>query len=264
MSFDLDGRVIVVTGAWHPYGRAAVARLAEQGAEVVAVDLKNIGTLAEKDRVHYRRADASDELQVSELLREVVNDRGRLDVVICAAGSEASAAETAVAAIELAAFERELTANTLSVLWVLKHAPRLMTRGGSIVTVVASTARTGAPTLGAHAAAEAALLALSRSAALELAGDGVRVNSVVIGPFETPYLSQEDDEAAIAACLNPLGRMGRAEEMAGVLHFLASDESAFMTGAALDFDGGASAGAVAPNVLDALLLKTGTIGPFDE
>ncbi len=257
MSFSVQDKVVVITGAWHPYGRAAVARFAAQGAEVVAVDRKNIGTLAETERVHYRRADAVDEVQVRELLGEVAAEYGRLDAVICTAGSEASASESPIDALDLAAFQRELSANALSVLWILKHAPRLMTSGGSIVTVVASTARTGAATLAAHAAAEAAILALSKSAALELAVDRIRVNSVVIGPFETPYLSSEEGEAAIAACLNP-------EEMAGVLHFLASDESAFMTGAALDFDGGASAGAVAPNVLDALLLKTGTIGPFDE
>ena len=264
MSFDLSGRVIVVTGAWHPYGRAAVARFAEHGAQVVAVDRKNIGTLAEADGVHYRRADVANELEASALLAEVAAEHGRLDAVICAAGSEASASETPIDAIDLAAFHLELTANALGVLWVLKHAPRLMTGGGSIVTVVASTARTGAPTLGAHAAAEAAILALSKSAALELAGSGVRVNTVVTGPFDTPYLSQEEGEAAIAASLNPLGRMARPEEIAGLFHYLVSDESAFVTGAALDFDGGASAGAVAPNVLDALLLKTGTIGPFEE
>jgi NAD(P)-dependent dehydrogenase (short-subunit alcohol dehydrogenase family) len=264
MSFDLSGRVIVVTGAWHPYGRAAVARFAEHGAQVVAVDRKNIGTLAEADGVHYRRADVADELEMGELLREVAAEHGRLDAVICAAGSEASASESPIAALDSAAFQREISANALSVLWVLKHAPRLMTEGGSIVTMVASTARTGAPTLGAHTAAEAAVLALSKSAALELAGEGIRVNTVVIGPFDTPYLSAEEGETAIAASLNPLGRMGRAEEIAGLFHYLASDESAFVTGAALDFDGGASAGAVAPNVLDALLLKTGTIGPFEE
>jgi len=264
VSFSVQDKVVVITGAWHPYGRAAVARFAAQGAEVVAVDRKNIGTLAETERVHYRRTDAVDEVQVRELLGEVAAEYGRLDAVICAAGSEASASETPIDALDLAAFQRELSANALSVLWILKHAPRLMTRGGSIVTVVASTARTGAATLAAHAAAEAAILALSKSAALELAADKIRVNSVVIGPFETPYLSSEEGEAAIAACLNPLGRMGRSEEIAGLFHYLVSDESAFITGAALDFDGGASAGAVAPNVLDALLLKTGTIGPFDE
>lgn len=264
MSFDLRGRVIVVTGAWHPYGRATVARFAEHGAQVVAVDRKNIGTLAEMDGVQFRNADVADELATSALLAEVAAERGKLDAVICAAGSEASASETPTAALDLAAFQREISAIALSVLWVLKHAPGLMTAGGSIVTVVASTARTGAPALGAHAAAEAAVLALSKSAALELAGEGIRVNTVVIGPFDTPYLSQEEGEAAIAASLNPLGRMGRTEEIAGLFHFLASDESAYVTGAALDFDGGASAGAVAPDVLDALLLKTGTIGPFEE
>ena len=264
MTFGVAGKVVVVTGAHHPYGKAAATRLAAAGAQVVAVDRAGIGSVAELERVQYRRADPADEAQMREVLAGAARELGRLDAVVCNAGSEAAAGESLLSDLDAAAFARDVRDNTLSVLWVLKHAPPLMRDGGSIVTLAAQTALTGAATLGGYAAAKAAVLALSKTAALELAAARVRVNCVVLGPFDTPYLGDGQPEAEIARRLNPLGRMAEPDEVAALFHYLIADESAYLTGAAIDFAGGASAGAAAPNVVDALLAAIGTIGPFDE
>jgi len=109
-----------------------------------------------------------------------------------------------------------------------------------------------------YGAAQAAVIAIAKSAALELAARRIRVNCVLTGPFDSPHLEETERELAVAARLNPLGRMPKADELAALAQFLLSEESAYITAASIPFDGGASAGAVAPNIVDALAAVLGT------
>jgi len=102
------------------------------------------------------------------------------------------------------------------------------------------------------------MVAIARSAALELAPRRVRVNCVLGGAFDAVSFEDTEREREVAARLNPLGRMPQADELAAFVQFLLADESAFVTGAVLPFDGGASAGVVAPNIVDALAKVLGT------
>jgi NAD(P)-dependent dehydrogenase (short-subunit alcohol dehydrogenase family) len=208
----------------------------------------------------YHPADPWDEDQVHDLMHHAVDLFGRLDGVFCNAGSEAAVNEWPLEDVVERMVDDELTQNYKTTLWAIKTATPHMSDGGSIVAMTADTAFTGAATIGAWTAAKAATTAVARSAALELAVRRIRVNCISTGPLETAYLDQTEFEDGIAARLTPLGRLGRPEELAALVHYLLADESAYVTGAVIPFDGGASAGVVAPNVLDAMAQTIGVIG----
>jgi NAD(P)-dependent dehydrogenase (short-subunit alcohol dehydrogenase family) len=235
----LDDRVCVITGAAGGIGGAAAARFAAEGARVVGVDLRehSTGELA-------LQADLTEEAAVAALYSRIRREMGQIDVLFNNAGisptDDASVLDTS-----LEAWERVQAANLRSVFLCCKHGiPHLLEGGGgSVINTASFVAVMGAATSQiSYTASKGGVLALSRELGVEFARRGVRVNALCPGPVDTPLLQElyaSDPEAAARRLVHvPMGRFGRAEEIAAAALFLASDDASFMTAQALLVDGG--------------------------
>ncbi|RKQ86469.1 NAD(P)-dependent dehydrogenase (short-subunit alcohol dehydrogenase family) [Solirubrobacter pauli] len=253
MSERFAGKVILVTGATSGIGRAVADRVAEEGATVVlaargheagaaaAAELRAAGADA-----HFIATDVTVESEVAALVRSILDRHGRLDGAFNNVG--AATAIAPLAEIEPGAWRAEIALNLDSVFFSLKHQlPVLQAAGrGAIVNNASSAGVTGAAGLGSYSAAKHGVVGLTRSAALEAAPSGVRVNALVTGGVDTPLLrrnmgSTPDEAMRAAKALHPVGRIGEPDEIAAFTAFLLSDEAPFITGAALAIDGGLTA-----------------------
>ena len=239
--FTLAGKVAVVTGGASGIGQATARRFAQAGAKVVIGDIADAAPVAKEIGGLAVRADISREGDVENLLESALREFGRLDVVVNNAGIGASGFLATLTEQELDAI---LSVNLKGVIWGIKHATPRMDNGGSIMSTASLAGLIGTPSYSAYVASKAAVIGITKTAALELAPRGIRVNCVCPGTIDTPMAraSEEEVEYRLANLLHPLGRMGRAEEVAALFHFLASDESSFITGQAIAIDGGMSAG----------------------
>lgn len=237
----LSGRVCVITGAAGGVGRATAGRLAAEGARVVGVDRVEhaVGELC-------LRADVTDESDVRELYARVRDQMGRIDVLFNNAGvndpEDGSALE-----VSLDTWNRVQAANLTSVFLCCKHGiPYLLANDpphGSVINMATFLALMGAATAQmAYSASRAGVLALSRDLGVHLARRGVRVNALCMGPVDTPALRElfADDPEQVARrnAHMPMGRFGRAEEVAATVAFLASDDAGYVTASAFPLDGG--------------------------
>jgi NAD(P)-dependent dehydrogenase (short-subunit alcohol dehydrogenase family) len=190
------------------------------------------------------------EQEVAWLIDDTARARG-LDILVNNAGVFRGGAVDEVDSEDL---ERELSVNFTSVVWGIKHASRCMRDGCAIVSVASHAGLRGVPTYGGYVASKAAVIGYTKTAALELAARGIRVNCVCPGTHETDMNREVDAglrEMRVASLLQPLGRCGRPEELAALVHFLVSPDCAFITGQAIPIDGGKSAGP-GPAVIAAL------------
>jgi NAD(P)-dependent dehydrogenase (short-subunit alcohol dehydrogenase family) len=187
-----------------------------------------------------------EEPETAETVMEAASELGGLDVLVNNAGIDHVHELVTAAPAEV---RRVLEVNFLGACWFLQAAARSMgSRGGAIVNVTSRLASIGIPEMAIYAASKGALLALSRAAAVELAPQGIRINAVAPGFTATPlfemWLSEQPDRnAALQSALRgiPQGRLGSPEEVAATVAFLASDESAHITGASIPVDGGYTA-----------------------
>jgi NAD(P)-dependent dehydrogenase (short-subunit alcohol dehydrogenase family) len=243
----LDGKVCVITGAAGGIGTATAEVFAREGAKVVGVDLleHSIGELA-------LRADVTDEQAVTGAYARVCDELGRIDVLFNNAGispnDDASVLETS-----LEAWERVQAVNLRSVFLCCKHGiPHLLDAGGgSVINTASFVAVMGSATSQiSYTASKGGVVALSRELGVEFAKRGVRVNALCPGPVDTPLLQElfaKDPERAARRMVHvPMGRFGRAEEIANAVLFLASDESSFVNAATFVVDGGISAAYTTP------------------
>jgi NAD(P)-dependent dehydrogenase (short-subunit alcohol dehydrogenase family) len=236
----LDDRVCVITGAAGGIGQAAAERFAAEGGRVVGVDLREhkIGELA-------LQADLTDEAAVAALYSRIRRDMGQIDVLFNNAGISPSD-DASVLDTSLEIWERVQAANLRSVFLCCKHGiPHLLENpaGGSVINTASFVAVMGAATSQiSYTASKGAVLALSRELGVEFARRGVRVNALCPGPVDTPLLRElyaKDPEKAARRLVHvPMGRFGRAQEIAAAALFLASADSSFMTAQALLVDGG--------------------------
>ena len=248
----LEGKVAIVTGATEGIG-AAVARLfAAEGARQVLVArrmqpgrnmVKELGEWCAR----FLSADVADEPTATAAVRTALEDFGRLDVLVNNAAMDLVRDILDTRRDDL---ERLFAPNFFGAFAMLREAGRVMCErgGGSIVNVTSRNASVGVPSMGAYAAAKGALLTLTRIAAVEWASAGVRVNAVAPGLTDTPliraWVDGQPDPAAFEAGLVtsvPLGRMARPEDVALAILYLASDESAHVTGTSIPVDGGYTA-----------------------
>jgi len=166
---------------------------------------------------------------------------GELDAVVNNAGI--SGTTGMIADIEEADFDLVQRVNVKGILWGIKHGARYMVNGGSIINTASYAGISAFPGYGSYSASKFAVVGLTKTAALELAPRGIRVNCVCPGTIDTPINSGAGElELALANHMTPLGRIGSPEEVASLIHFLASDESSYMTGLAIPIAGGLSAG----------------------
>src|SRR5579871_1338615 len=243
----LDGKVCVVTGAAGGIGAATAELFEREGARVVGVDLRehSVGALS-------LQADLTDESAVQGLYQRARDELGRIDVLFNNAGisptDDASVLDTS-----LEAWERVQHANLRSVFLCCKHGiPHLLEGGGgSVINTASFVAVLGAATSQiSYTASKGGVLAMSRELGVEFARRGVRVNALCPGPVDTPLLQElfaKDPERAARRLVHlPMGRFARAEEIAGGVLFLASDESTYVNATTFLVDGGLAGAYVTP------------------
>ncbi|MDG0798418.1 SDR family NAD(P)-dependent oxidoreductase [Pectobacterium punjabense] len=249
MSANFNNKVALVTGGGSGIGRTIAKHLAVHGCHVVILG-RNIDALKESAKqnslIDYIKADISISADVSRVLRDIKNRFGRLDILVNNAGV---APVTSLAELDIAEFDRVFNVNVRGVIDLTQQSLPLLKRyKGNVVNISSAVANNPLPTMSVYSSSKAALNTLTRVWAKELASDGIRVNSVSVGPIETPIyeksgLSEEEKKQHIAAVqrIVPLGRFGTAQDVAYVVSFLASEEASFVTGSDYAVDGGFAA-----------------------
>lgn len=235
--FDLSGKIAIVTGGSSGIGAATVKRLREAGATVWNADIsegKEIDSC-------FRRTDASVPDEIVSLCEDILVRHGRLDIMV---NNAAIASGHLLADADPARSERLWRVNQLGVLTGIKEAAKRMKAGGSIINISSITAVQGFVQWGEYSATKAAIIALTKTAAVEYGPAGIRVNCICPGIIDTPMAMAEAPEMVEknAAVFTQLGRLGQPEELAAAIHFMASDDASYITGQTLLVDGGWSTG----------------------
>lgn len=247
----LDGKVCVVTGAASGIARAAANAFVREGATVGLMDRNEAGlseAAAEMGGSAFPLVvDVSDEASVADAFAEVNARSGRLDVLYTCAAVQLIGEDAPVHELELDVWERTHAVNLRGVFLTCKHGARAMIaakRGGSIINCGSPTGITmSGAGWHAYSSSKAGVMGLTRVMAADLAKFGIRVNGIIPGSILTSLtkpLFDDPETAAQLKALHPIGRAGVPDDMAGIAVFLASDESAFATGAHFSVDGGIS------------------------
>jgi len=248
MTARLTGRTALVTGAGAGIGRAIADRFVAEGARVVYADRDAVAAAgaagAAGDRAIALTVDIADEPSVAAGFADLASRGATPDVVVANAGVQLFGHDAKVADVSLETWNRTVSVNLTGTFLTIKHAVRAMLAGGG-----GSIIATGSPTglngegadFAAYSSTKGGIHALVRATAMAYARDGIRVNTVVPGYTETSLVSTiSGDPAARAAIVSrtPLGRPGTPDDVTGIMVYLASDESAYATGAVFRVDGG--------------------------
>ena len=254
MPGDVANKVAVITGGASGIGAATARRFADEGALVIIGDRDADKGRAVADDIgataRFVATDVSVEQDMAELVAHAVDSHGRIDCLFNNAGF--GGALGPIGDTSEADFDLTFDVLVKSVFFGMKHAgPVMAERGeGSIINTASIAALQAGWSPHLYMAAKSAVIALTRSVAMELGDAGVRVNAICPGAIATPLLAgnPDADEAALDAArsafatVTPIGRIGEPEDLAAMALFLASDESSFVTGQAFVVDGGASTG----------------------
>jgi NAD(P)-dependent dehydrogenase (short-subunit alcohol dehydrogenase family) len=247
----MNTRVVLITGALTGIGRATALAFANEGSRIVVsgrredegeklvAELRKLGAEAE-----FIRSDVRQEEDLRSLVDKTVARFGRLDTAVNCAGTEGKPGPVTEQTAET--YAATFDTNVLGTLLSLKHEMRIMLAqgSGSIVNVSSTYGHVGAAGAAVYAASKHAVEGLTKSAALEAAASGVRVNMVAPGPVDTGMLTRftgTDEKKASLSATVPLKRVGKPEEIAQTILFLASDKASFITGASYLVDGGKTA-----------------------
>ena len=244
--------VVLITGALTGIGRATAFAFARAGARLIVsgrraaegaaleAELREAGAEA-----HFVQADVRHDEEVRHLVDQTVARYGKLDVAVNNAGTEGRPGP--IVAQTADSYADTFDTNVLGTLLSLKHELRVMTaqRAGSIVNISSTYGHEGAAFASVYAGSKHAVEGMTKSAALEVASTGVRVNAVAPGPTDTGMLdrftSTPENKAALASKV-PLARIGKPDDIAAAVLYLAAEGAAFVTGQILTVDGGKTAG----------------------
>jgi NAD(P)-dependent dehydrogenase (short-subunit alcohol dehydrogenase family) len=241
---SFNAKTVLVTGGSSGIGRAVAGKLAEAGATVIITG-RRAGALKSAaaelgPRATAIRADASDADELDELFRQIGEEHGHLDGVLVNAGGGKFATLDSVTGADI---DAALATNVRGTILTIQKALPLLDRGASIVVTGSTAAAAGKPAFGLYSASKAALRALTRTWAAELAPRGIRINDIVPGPTRTPGLEglADGDPAGLldqVAKNTMFGRILQPGEVAAAVLFLLSDASSGMTGSELFVDAG--------------------------
>ena len=246
MSQRLTGKTALITGAGSGIGRQVGLRFVAEGARVVFTD-RNLeaaaAAAAELPEAIGLEMDIADEASVEAAFAAVRSRDLTLDVVVANAGVQLFGQDAQVADLELGVWQRTIAVNLTGTFLTLKHGVRaLLGRGGSIILTGSPTGVNGeGKDFTAYSSSKAGMHGMARTVAAAYAARGIRVNTVVPGYTETPLvtaISGSPTERADIVSRIPIGRPGRPEDVEGIMVYLASDESAYATGAMFTVDGG--------------------------
>jgi 3alpha(or 20beta)-hydroxysteroid dehydrogenase len=241
---SLDGKVAIITGAASGQGRAEARLFAEQGASVVVSDLSAVGAEVADEiggDALFVQHDVSDEAAWANAVDRTIARYGRIDVLVNNAGvyQPRTFQDTSVELMDL-----HYRINQLGVFLGMKAVAGHMagSGGGSIINIASGAALRGMPSMFAYSGSKWAVRGLSRCAAIDLAPDGVRVNSIYPGLIDTPMLGENSPEN-LEAMRNmiPVKRLGAPEEVAAAALFLASDAASYVSGAEISVCGAINA-----------------------
>lgn len=254
MSMRLDGKVAIVTGGASGIGAATSRLFAREGARgIVIADVnETAGRALEAEltqaggNVMFRNLDVTQAAQWAEAIEAVLAQYGRLDILVNNAGRGGPISRPIVEETTEEAWDLMFAANAKGVFLGTKHAIPAMRRagGGSVINVVSVYALVGSSLGTAYSASKGAARAFTRTAAVQYAAEGIRVNSVFPGFVETPMTRDLHAQPGVReerTAMTPLGRLATPEDIAWGILFLASDESSYMTGSELVIDGGMTA-----------------------
>ena len=242
----LNGKIAVVTGGSSGIGLAAAKKLVEEGAYVFVVGRRQ----SELDKAQAEigrnvtaiQADVANLDDLDRLYGRIKDEKGAIDIIVASA---AFVERVLTQDATPTHFDKTFGINARGAYFTVQKALPLMRKGGSIVLVSSGLHMKGMAEYGTYSATKAAIRSLARTWAMELKDRGIRVNTLSPGMVETPivdaqFASREEADGARAffASITPLGRIGRPEEMASAILFLASDDSSYSTGIDLVADGG--------------------------
>lgn len=242
----LQDRVAIITGGDSGIGRATAVAFAREGADVAILYLDEHQDAAETRRLVEKEGrrclaiagDIGDESFCREAVQQVVDEFGWLDVLVNNAGEQH--VQESIEDISAEQLDRTFRTNIYAMFFMTKAALPHLKEGSSIINTASVTAYAGNPTLIDYSSTKGAIVAFTRSLALNLAQKGIRVNGVAPGPIWTPLIpaSFPEERVETFGADKPLGRAGQPEEVAPSYVFLASDDSSYMTGQVLHPNGG--------------------------
>jgi len=240
---EFDDQVCVITGGGRGIGRAIVEMFAAEGAEVHSIDMIEQPAFDRPGNIHFHTCDITDLSAVEKFFAELATRGKRLDILV----NNAATVTRAVPITDLSPQEwnRTMAVNITGAFNMTRSALQLMGKGARIINLASTFAHVGSPGRVAYSTTKGAILAFTRSLALDTAPLGIRVNSISPGGIATDRLielfgSEEAAEAHLAP-LHPIGHTGRPADIANAVWYLASRRATFMTGADLLVDGGYTA-----------------------
>ena len=246
MNNDLQGKTALVTGAASGIGKAVAVLYSQHGAKVMVSDIDEVQgqQVAEQLKAagadaRFFKADVGDPVQCQQLVQETVSAFGSLDIACNNAGIGGELNMTADYSLE--GWQQIININLNSVFFCLKYELAVMLRqgAGAIINMASILGQVGTPMSPGYVTAKHGLVGLTQTAAIEYASQGIRINAVGPGYIDTPLLSQLPPEVTQQLIgLHPIGRLGRAEEVAELVIWLSSDKASFVTGSYYPVDGG--------------------------
>ena len=249
MAGQLDGKVALITGAGSGIGRASALAFAREGAKVAVADIvvdggeETVRMVKEAGgEAFFIKVDVSNAADVEAMVNKVVETYGRIDCAYNNAGIEGVIASTEEYSEEM--FDKVIDINLTGVWLCMKYElPHMLKQGsGSIVNTASGAGLVGVAGMSAYVASKHGVVGLTKTAALEYAKSGIRVNAVCPGLIQTPMVERITNdqpqlgEALVAA--EPVGRTGKPEEIAESVVWMCSDAASFVTGHSMSVDGG--------------------------